>query len=226
MQGHGKIPCMTSKYHRQGLPRLDQPQDPERDALIVALYDEGATFKAIGEKLGITRQRATQLYYRATAPDPEVPACWCGTPIPRVPDKFRPLGGRPPGPARYCMPEHAPERRGLRRKYDHCYSCDSAYTELRPTPSCRNCSAVARVRRAAYDELAEAQDHLCAICRSPESARGRGGNLRRLSVDHCHRSGATRELLCLKCNILIGNADDNPEILEAAASYLRKHSDS
>lgn len=222
-QGRGKIPCVTSKYHRRGLPRLDQSQDLERDAAVVALRNEGATFRSIGEMLGITRQRATQLYDRATAPEPEVPVCWCGTPIPRVPDAFRPLGGRPPGPQKYCSPEHAPEKQNLRRKYDHCHSCGTAYAELRPTPSCRNCSAVARIRRAAYDELAEAQDHLCAICRSPETAQGSRGAPRRLAVDHCHAGGGTRELLCMKCNLMIGNANDSPEILEAAAAYLRKH---
>jgi hypothetical protein len=41
--------------------------------------------------------------------------------------------------------------------------------------------------------------------------------------DHCHESGLSREWICRKCNTGLGMFKDNPEALERAAVYLRKH---
>lgn len=70
-----------------------------------------------------------------------------------------------------------------------------------------------------YDELLFLQDGKCAICRHT----CRTGN--RLAVDHCHETGKVRGLLCLCCNTALGKFGDDPDKLEAAASYLRKHGD-
>ena len=44
--------------------------------------------------------------------------------------------------------------------------------------------------------------------------------IKRLAVDHCHKTGKIRGLLCSTCNLMIGNAYDNPEILRSGANYL------
>lgn len=54
----------------------------------------------------------------------------------------------------------------------------------------------------------------CAIC-------GMRDENKLLSVDHDHETGKARKLLCSQCNLMIGNSDENPEILEAGAAYLR-----
>lgn len=80
---------------------------------------------------------------------------------------------------------------------------------------------VGRLKRAygltkdEYDKLSENQQHLCAICNNPDT--------RLLSVDHCHLTGKVRGLLCRKCNIAIGNFEDQIERLESAIEYLKKH---
>jgi hypothetical protein len=74
-----------------------------------------------------------------------------------------------------------------------------------------------------YDEMVEAQNNLCAICEQPETAIMPSGFVRSLAVDHCHKTGKVRQLLCGKCNTGIGNFLDNPELLKAAISYLEKH---
>jgi len=56
----------------------------------------------------------------------------------------------------------------------------------------------------------------CAICGKPEGRR-------RMDGDHSSRTGKRRGLLCNEHNLMIGFAKDDPEILEKAAAYLRKH---
>lgn len=69
----------------------------------------------------------------------------------------------------------------------------------------------------AYDAMVEAQNNQCLIC----LASGEEVRSSRLVVDHCHVTGAVRGLLCHKCNLLLGHADDMIERLEQAIVYLR-----
>jgi len=75
---------------------------------------------------------------------------------------------------------------------------------------------------ADYDRMHAEQDGKCAICRSPETEM-KNGKLRWLSVDHDHRTGKVRQLLCGACNRGIGKLRDDPELMRRAADYLRKH---
>ena len=42
-------------------------------------------------------------------------------------------------------------------------------------------------------------------------------------VDHCHKSGKVRELLCRHCNIAIGALLARPNAARNAADYLERH---
>lgn len=77
---------------------------------------------------------------------------------------------------------------------------------------------------ADYAEMYRKQDGKCSICHQPELSKDRQGNVRVLAVDHCHDTGAVRELLCYACNSMLGQAKDNVEVLLAGADYIRKHS--
>ncbi len=63
----------------------------------------------------------------------------------------------------------------------------------------------------------EAQNGLCAI----------GGEIlergKFTHVDHCHKTGRVRALLCHHCNMGIGHFKDNTEKLSAAIKYLEQH---
>ena len=64
------------------------------------------------------------------------------------------------------------------------------------------------------------QGERCAICRD----RLRLGEKKQKStvhVDHCHRTGRFRGVLCVGCNSAIGKLNDDPCVLERAASYVR-----
>ena len=41
-----------------------------------------------------------------------------------------------------------------------------------------------------------------------------------LSIDHDHLTGRVRGLLCSRCNLCVGKAEDNPELLRKMADYL------
>lgn len=70
-----------------------------------------------------------------------------------------------------------------------------------------------------YEEMLVRQSGACAICGSTDS----GAAGKSFSVDHCHESGKVRSLLCRGCNIGVGHFKDDPELLEAAARYIRSH---
>lgn len=77
---------------------------------------------------------------------------------------------------------------------------------------------------ATYSAMIAAQDNKCAICRKPETAT-RLGKVKALSVDHDHKTGKVRGLLCSDCNTGIGKLGEDRSRLISAIQYLDKHSD-
>lgn len=73
-----------------------------------------------------------------------------------------------------------------------------------------------------YEAMLDAQNKLCAICEQPETAVRQGKTLT-LAVDHCHKTGQIRDLLCGACNKGIGYFKDDPAIMEKAIAYLHRH---
>ena len=73
-----------------------------------------------------------------------------------------------------------------------------------------------------YKDYFDQQKGLCAICLKAETRILRN-RLCSLGVDHDHQTGKIRQLLCHKCNAILGLANDSIEILLEAISYLRRH---
>lgn len=42
------------------------------------------------------------------------------------------------------------------------------------------------------------------------------------AVDHCHETGEFRGILCGPCNTMLGRLDDDPEVFDKIAQYLRQ----
>lgn len=70
-----------------------------------------------------------------------------------------------------------------------------------------------------YEKMLFHQNDMCAICGGRQNHK----NSEHLFIDHCHKTGKVRALLCHKCNLGIGYFGDDCQILERAIRYLRYH---
>jgi len=105
------------------------------------------------------------------------------------------------------FPPHNKKRNGLD---SWCRSCRSTY---------RNGINRGKFRNVISDEdLLQLKSEVkeCVIC----------GDTGPLVVDHDHKTGAIRGLLCNHCNRGLGHFRDDPELLEFARMYLLASSDS
>lgn len=71
------------------------------------------------------------------------------------------------------------------------------------------------------EEMRRQQKDECLLCLGAfEPGWGKTGP----SIDHCHKSGKVRGLLCHACNTALGKLQDSQEILARAIEYLKKNS--
>lgn len=73
-----------------------------------------------------------------------------------------------------------------------------------------------------YELLLNAQAGVCATCSRPE-IRTKNRKTDKLSVDHDHKTGKVRGLLCYKCNVALGMVSDSIDRLKSLISYLERH---
>lgn len=66
-----------------------------------------------------------------------------------------------------------------------------------------------------FNVLLQTQNYQCIGCLVPAD-----GYRKKLSVDHDHKTGRVRGLLCNNCNLALGNAKDSVETLRRLIGYL------
>lgn len=72
-----------------------------------------------------------------------------------------------------------------------------------------------------YDTLFAQQNGVCAICQKPETKLDRTGvKIKRLCVDHCHKTNVVRGLLCFSCNTALGHIYEDIVVLENMRKYI------
>lgn len=164
-------------------------------------------------------------------------------------DRETPENKSPAGRARYCSSPCATRAARLRRAQRYaaagskvCPRCqENKAIELYHAPGhayCRECANAMKRERyqakggkeavyaqnlrnnygmtvAEYEARAERQGGRCAICGTTPDHR--------LHVDHDHRTGAVRDLLCRPCNYALGNAQDSLRVVRAMVAYLERH---
>jgi hypothetical protein len=68
-----------------------------------------------------------------------------------------------------------------------------------------------------FANMLAVQENRCAACGTPFI-------LTKPCVDHCHKTGKVRGLLCGSCNSAAGMLGDHPGLLRRLLAYLEKHS--
>ena len=67
-----------------------------------------------------------------------------------------------------------------------------------------------------YNLKLQEQNGVCEICKTPP-------NKKQLAVDHCHKTGKIRKLLCANCNTALGLLYDDVNIITSLRNYIIKH---
>lgn len=76
-----------------------------------------------------------------------------------------------------------------------------------------------------YQDMFNRQNGKCYICKREEVIKeAKTGKVRFLAVDHCHRTGKVRALLCTSCNTTLGKFEDNIHLLKEMINYLEEFS--
>ena len=84
---------------------------------------------------------------------------------------------------------------------------EAYYQRRRDNARLRRCN----LTRQEYEGMIDQQGNCCGIC---------GKHLDKPYIDHCHKTGKVRGVLCNKCNWGLGMFDDDIDLLASATSYL------
>ena len=69
-----------------------------------------------------------------------------------------------------------------------------------------------------YNKMFDQQGGRCAICSTHQMELNHT-----LCIDHNHKTGKVRELLCMKCNQALGSIKEDIKSAKALVEYIRKH---
>ena len=113
-----------------------------------------------------------------------------------------------------------PYRRFKSGLQSFCIECGKKYNAKRRQQKEKECKARARrdwlwsqygLTEYDYKQILQHQKYRCGICRI---------KLHCPQVDHCHKTGRIRGLLCQGCNTALGGFKDRIRILRQAITYL------
>ena len=133
-------------------------------------------------------------------------------------------GSKPFGPNNFRWLEHLKRKEG-ESKSDWWSRKRAARIAANPAmESDRNIKRKYNLTRDQYNQNLENQNYVCAICGEKETTfDGRTGSFRNLAVDHNHITNAVRDLLCWRCNAVLGKLKEDVELLDKMKNYLIKH---
>ena len=124
----------------------------------------------------------------------------------------------------YKRPEVVARRREILKKYKKSHKGVESTKRYKKSPKgveSRRRGALSwkyKISGEEYNKVLEKQVGLCAICGSDSPRRNGSKNF---AVDHNHTTMEVRGLLCHPCNVMIGLAKDDIEVLEKAIEYLK-----
>jgi len=104
-----------------------------------------------------------------------------------------------------------------------CKTCQQKYNQSFQTPEKRKKRMLKLkygITPQQYNRMLTDQNGTCAICKMAEKHRdSHTGAIRMLAVDHDHKTGDVRALLCDACNTSLGKMGENPERIKALLDY-------
>lgn len=116
--------------------------------------------------------------------------------------------------------------------------CKDSYATLRIAVYCKECTSekghlsycqsknkrrnyeyqrLYKISLEEYNNMLAKQEKKCLICGKKEEDK------KHLAVDHNHKTGEVRGLLCSACNIALGGFNDSIDLLNKACDYLKKY---
>lgn len=122
--------------------------------------------------------------------------------------------------------KHASRRGGLDARCTACRRAMDTTPERKASNRDRYIQKKYGISASGLQSAMESQGGVCAICggQYATSAGRHGGRLlNHPSIDHCHKTGTFRALLCSACNTGIGMFKDDTTLLRKAIEYLEKH---
>lgn len=111
--------------------------------------------------------------------------------------------------------------------YPHCKKCHSeASRKYRSTAEYKSkekkVNRIWRLKKCYnmtledYDNMFKEQGGVCFICKQPERLN------QRLCVDHSHKTGKVRKLLCNQCNRVLGYTEESVTLLREFIKYIER----
>jgi len=122
----------------------------------------------------------------------------------------------------YCKHGHERTKKNV-NKYGACRVC---HNEKFNTPEKVRRKNYARYGLTEHDVQGkfEQQRGLCACCGNPETSTiKRTGEIKMLHIDHDHKTGKVRSLLCQDCNMSLGHLQDSSERIQMLLDYAKAH---
>jgi len=89
--------------------------------------------------------------------------------------------------------------------------CREWYKKNKDRAKCYNLNYKYGISLNDYKKMQKEQNNKCYICKIKDD---------NLVVDHNHKTGEVRKLLCVSCNIFIGKMEKDTDRLMAALNYL------
>lgn len=173
----------------------------------VALKDEGKTYKEISELLGVAFSTVRK-YVNGPTPKTQESR-----------EKARVDGRKRYAANREKLIEQTRNWRDANldkiRKYSKQYSIDNKQ-KIKSAALLRKYGITLKQ----YNDMLEIQSGKCSVCGELFSDKEQ-----KLVVDHCHKTGRVRGLLCSRCNVALGFARDCPHVLRSLADYIEHHKD-
>jgi phage FluMu protein Com len=94
------------------------------------------------------------------------------------------------------------------------------------TVRCKSCEHLLRRYNLTYPDkvkMLEEQNYSCLCCGNVLDTSRSQGHTNVAHVDHCHTNGHVRGILCGRCNTVLGQVNEDTEVLHSLIAYIQEY---